>query len=379
MTSSEHESLRHDAINTIRFLSVDAVERAKSGHPGAPMGMAAMAYTLWTRHLRFDPMDPKWADRDRVVLSNGHASMLLYSMLYLTGYDLSLDDLKNFRQWGSKTPGHPEYGFTPGVEVTTGPLGQGFANAVGMAIAEQFLASTFNKGAHHVVDHHTYVFMGDGCMMEGITSEAASLAGHLELGKLIAIYDDNSITIDGTTRISFTEDVARRFKSYGWHVEEVADGNDVESIDLALRRAKSKEEKPSLIICKTHIGFGSPHKQDTSKAHGSPLGKDEVRLTKEHLGWPLEPEFYLPDGVLEFYRACGVRSALRHEAWQGVLNRYEEEEPELSQAFRNALGGTPETGWEDLIKPYSPSDGAVATRNVSSRVLNALASSSVLK
>ena len=294
-------ALQERCIETIRFLAVDGVQKANSGHPGMPMGAAAVAYTLFTRHLRYDPADPQWPNRDRFVLSAGHASMLLYSMLHLTGYDLTMDDLKAFRQWGSRTPGHPEFGHTAGVETTTGPLGQGVANAVGMAVAERFLAATYGD----VMDHYTYVLAGDGCMMEGISSEAASFAGHQQLGKLILLYDDNHITIDGSTDLAFTEDVCKRFEAYGWHVQKVADGNDVEAIDAAITAAKAETGKPSIIAVRTHIGCGSPNKQDKAAAHGAPLGADEVKLTKEACDWPLDPEFFVPDDVREAFLAAG--------------------------------------------------------------------------
>jgi transketolase len=280
-------------INTIRMLAVDAVQKANSGHPGLPMGDAPIAYVLWTRFMNYNPRDPQWVNRDRFVLSAGHGSMLLYAMLYLTGYDVSLDDLKSFRQWGSITPGHPEHGLTPGVETTTGPLGQGFANGVGMAIAEQYLAATFNTPGNAIIDHYTYAIVSDGDLMEGIASEAASLAGHLKLGKLIYLYDNNHISLDGPTSWTFTENVGQRFEAYGWHVQEVSDGNDVEAIDAAIRAAQAETGRPSLIMVRTIIGYGSPNKAGTSAAHGSPLGAEEVALTKENLGWPPEPAFYL--------------------------------------------------------------------------------------
>jgi transketolase len=360
-------------INTIRFLAVDGVEKANSGHPGAPMGMAAIAYTLWTKHMRFDPKAPEWFDRDRFILSNGHASMLLYSMLHLTGYDLSLDDLKNFRQWGSKTPGHPERGFTPGVEVTTGPLGQGFANAVGMGIADTFLSSTFNKEDLPVAGHYTYVFCGDGCLMEGITSEAASLAGHLELGKLIYFYDSNHITIDGKTDITFTEDVALRFKSYGWQVLVVKDGNNVEEIDQAIIAAKQDKHRPSMIICDTVIGYGSPHRAGTSKAHGSPLGKDEMKATKEAMGWPLEPTFYVPDEALTVFRKAGQNGSEMADDWRKRLAQYREKYPNDAKAFEDAINMRLPEGWDKNMPVFKPSDGPMATRNAGGKALNSLA------
>lgn len=354
------------------MLSADGVEKANSGHPGAPMGMAAMAYTLWTRHLRFDPTRPDWFDRDRFILSNGHASMLLYSMLHLTGYDLSLEDLKNFRQWGSKTPGHPERGFTPGVEVTTGPLGQGFANAVGMAIADSFLGATFNKEDIPVVGHYTYVFCGDGCLMEGITSEAASLAGHLELGGLICIYDDNGISIDGSTDLTFTEDVAKRFESYGWQVLGPIAGNDIDALDRAIQEAKLDHRRPTMIIAHTNIGFGSPNRQDTSKAHGAPLGKDEMKLTKEKLGWPLEPMFHLPEEALDVFRRAGKRGAEFYEEWHTRMDQYAKSYPEDAATLSLAIEGKLPVGWDADLPSYKPSDGPIATRNVGSKALNAI-------
>ncbi|HEY3874550.1 MAG TPA: transketolase [Candidatus Kapabacteria bacterium] len=381
-TQMSKEELDQLCVNTIRFLAVDAVEKAKSGHPGAPMGLAPVAYVLWTRHLRFNPNDPNWADRDRFLLSNGHASMLHYAMLHLTGFDLTIDDLKQFRQFGSKTPGHPERGVTPGIEVTTGPLGQGFANAVGLAVAEQFLASTFNhppapvlkrRGSNGIVDHHTYVFMGDGCMEEGITSEAASLGGHLELGKLIAFYDDNGISIDGDTNITFTENVGKRYEAYHWHVQTVEEPNDLESVDRAIAIAKSVLDKPSLIICRTHIGYGSPNKQDTGKAHGNPLGKDEVILTKQHLGWPLEPDFYVPDEALEVFRSAGKRGTKSHDEWNERFEDYKRENPNDATALTNAWSRILPDGWDAELLAMKPSDGPVATRTVGGKAMNIIA------
>jgi transketolase len=288
-------SLDELCINAIRVLAMDAVQRAESGHPGTPMGLAPLAYVLWTRRLRYNPADPAWVNRDRLILSAGHASLLLYSVLHLTGYDLALDELERFRQWGSKAPGHPEHGVTPGVEATTGPLGQGIGNAVGMALAEAHLAAVFNRPGHPVIDHRTYFIASDGDLMEGVSHEAAALAGHLRLGKLIGFYDDNRITIEGPTALAASTDAGRRFEAYGWQVQRVADGNDPEAIDAAIGAAMEAENRPSLIILRTHIGYGSPHKQDTAEAHGSPLGQEEVRLTKEQLGWPSLEPFYLPD------------------------------------------------------------------------------------
>ncbi|HET6402049.1 MAG TPA: transketolase [Candidatus Kapabacteria bacterium] len=369
-------------VNTIRFLAVDAVEKAKSGHPGAPMGLAPVAYVLWTRHLRFDPRDPHWFNRDRFMLSNGHASMLHYALLHLTGYDLTLDDLKQFRQFGSKTPGHPERGDTPGIEVTTGPLGQGFANAVGMAIAEQFLASTFNhppapalerRGSANVIDHHTYVFMGDGCMEEGITSEAASLAGHLQLGKLIAFYDSNDITIDGSTNITFTEDVAKRYEAYHWHVIDVPEPNDLESVDHAIHVAKSVLDKPSLIVCHTHIGYGSPNKQDTNKAHGNPLGKDEVILTKQYLGWPLEPTFLVPPEAAKIFQEAGERGTKTHSEWNELFSDYQKAYQKDAKTLTHAIERIFPDGWDDDLPVYKPAEGPVATRTTGGKVMNIIA------
>jgi transketolase len=372
-TPEASPELEQLCINTIRFLAVDAVQKANSGHPGAPMGMAAIAYTLWTKHLRFNPKNPGWANRDRFVLSNGHASMLLYSMLYLTGYDVSIDDLKNFRQLGSKTPGHPELGITPGVEVTTGPLGQGFANGVGLGIAEQFLRSTFNRAGHDILDHRTYVFCGDGCLEEGISSEAASLAGHLELGKLIYFYDSNQITIDGSTRIAFTEDVHQRFEAYRWHVEEVYDGNDVESIDKAIRSAQGVLDRPSIIICHTHIGYGSPNRVDTPKAHGAPLGKEEVALTKQHLHWPLSPEFLVPEEALAIFRIAGKRGEALEKNWNEQFAKFQSAFPDVAAQLTLALSGALADGWDSELPTFDPKDGQVSTRTAGNKVMNAIA------
>jgi transketolase len=321
------------AVNTLRFLAVDAVEAAGSGHPGLPMGGAPMAYVLWTRFLRHSPSAPQWLDRDRFVLSAGHGSMLLYALLYLCGYDLPLAEIRNFRQWGSMTPGHPEYGHTPGVETTTGPLGQGFANAVGMAIAERRLAAEFNRPGFNLVDHYTYVYCGDGCLMEGVTAEAASLAGHLKLGRLICLYDDNRITIDGSTEITFTEDVALRFTAYGWQVLRVNDGTDLDAIAAALDLARSEPARPSLIMVRTEIGYGSPGKQGTAEAHGSPLGAEETRLAKETLGWPPEPLFYVPQEVREHFAAVKEGLEQYRLAWDELFAGYRRQYPEEAARF----------------------------------------------
>ena len=376
-----NESITEDeldqlCINTIRFLAVDAVQKANSGHPGAPMGLATVAYTLWTRHLRFNPKNPEWFDRDRFILSNGHASMLLYAMLYLTGYDLSLDDIKQFRQWGSKTAGHPERGLAPGVEVTTGPLGQGFTNGVGMGVAEQFLRSTFNKPGHEIIDHHTYVFCGDGCLEEGVTSEAASFAGHHELGKLIYFYDSNHITIDGSTNLTFTEDVHKRFEAYNWHVLEVHDAStNIDAIDHAIRQAKQELDRPTLIICHTHIGYGSPNRQDSAKAHGNPLGKDEVILTKEHLGWPTLPDFYAPEAALTHFRTALDRGKELESNWVAKFEAYGKAFPDLALQLSSAIKHELSDGWDKNIPTFLPKDGPIATRISASKVLNAMAAS----
>jgi transketolase len=360
-------------INTVRFLSVDAVQKAKSGHPGMPLGAAPMAYVLWTRLLKHNPRNPGWFDRDRFVLSAGHGSMLLYSLLYLTGYDLSLDDIKQFRQFGSKTPGHPERGHTPGVEVTTGPLGQGFANAVGMAIAEAQLAARYNRPGFEVIDHATYAIASDGDLMEGVASEAASLAGHLRLGKLTCLYDDNYVTLAAGTDITFSEDRARRFEAYGWHTVSVQDGNDLAAIDAALGAARAETARPSLILVRTHIGYGSPNKQDTFEAHGSPLGVDEVRLTKQNLGWPTEPAFLVPEEALAHFREAVSRGAHDEAASNDRMTAYAKAFPELAQELRRTLRGELPPGW-DADMPVFPADAkGIATRVASGKVMNAIA------
>ena len=366
-------TLRHQAINTIRTLSMDAVQAANSGHPGAPMGAAPMAYVLWTRHLRHNPADPAWPDRDRFVLSAGHASMLLYSLLHLTGYDLPLDEIRNFRQWGSKTPGHPEYGLTPGVETTTGPLGSGVANAVGMAIAERMLAARFNRPGHDIVDHRTYAFVSDGDLMEGIASEASSLAGTLGLGKLTFLYDDNEISIEGSTDLAFQEDVGERFAAYGWHVQHV-DGDDLEAVDAALCAAQDVEDRPSILVVATEIAHGSPNKAGSAAAHGAALGEDEVRLTKEVYGWPLEPAFHVPEEALAEFRVALEQGASRQAAWQERFEAYARAFPDEAAEWRRGVAGDLPEGWEAHLPAFSPDDGAMATRAASGKVLNALAS-----
>lgn len=359
-------------INTIRFLAVDGVQKANSGHPGLPMGAAPMAYVLWTRFLKHNPLDPKWIDRDRFILSAGHGSMLLYALLYLTGYDLPLEQLQSFRQWESLTPGHPEYGLTPGVETTTGPLGQGFSNGVGMAIAEQYLAAMFNTPKQTVIDHYTYAIVSDGDLMEGVTSEAASLAGHLKLGKIIYLYDDNHISIEGGTDLAFTEDVGKRFEAYHWHVQRVADGNDLDAIERAIIAAQAEKDRPSLIMVRTMIGYGSPNKAGTSEVHGSPLGDDEVRLTKENLGWPLEPKFYVPDDVLPYFRQAVEAGRSRQTEWQARCDRWMQANPDQAEAWHQMFSGHLPDGWDRSL-PVFPTDKPVATRNASGKVLNAIA------
>ncbi len=360
-------------INTIRTLAMDAVQAANSGHPGTPMALAPIAYLLYTRHLRHSPRHPDWPDRDRFVLSCGHASMLLYASLHLAGYDLSLEDLKHFRQWGSRTPGHPEHGLTPGVETTTGPLGQGFANGVGMAIAEAHLAARFNRPGHEIVNHWTYAIASDGDLMEGISHEAASLAGHLKLGKLVYLYDDNHITIEGSTDLAFSEDVAQRFAGYGWHVQRVADGNDLAALDAAILAAKAEAARPSLILVRTHIGYGSPHKQDTAEAHGSPLGAEEIALTKAAYGWPVDAQFLVPEEVRTHFGRCVERGAQLHAEWDGRRTAYARALPDLAAEWRAALAGELPAGWERALPAFKPEDGSLATRSWSQRVINAIA------
>jgi len=367
------EKLAELSINTIRLLSVDAVQKANSGHPGLPMGAAPMAYVLWQRHMRHNPKNPQWPDRDRFVLSGGHGSMLLYSMLHLTGYDLSLDELKTFRQIGSRAPGHPESFLTPGVEATTGPLGQGAANAVGMAIAERFLAGRYNKPDHTIVDHFTYAMVGDGDMMEGITHEAAALAGHLKLGKLIWLYDDNRISLDGPTSLAFTEDVAQRFAAYGWQVLKVEQGDtDIDGIDRAIAVAKAETDRPSLIMVHTTIGFGSPKKAGTSEAHGSPLGPDEVRATKKNLGWDPEKSFYVPDEALAHLRSAIDRGAKSEAEWQKRFAVWAAQNPDLAKEWDMALKGELPAGWESALPVFTPKDD-IATRQSGGKVLAAIA------
>ncbi|MBI4765303.1 MAG: transketolase [Deltaproteobacteria bacterium] len=360
-------------VNTIRMLAVDAVQKANSGHPGMPMGAAPMAYVLWTRFLKHNPRNPDWPDRDRFVLSAGHGSMLLYSMLHLTDYDLSLEDLKAFRQWGSKTPGHPEYRHTPGVETTTGPLGQGFANGVGMAMAERFLAARFNRPEFPIVDHFTYAIVSDGDLMEGVSHEAASLAGHLKLGKLIYLYDDNHISIEGNTDISFTENRLARFKAYDWHVQQVEDGNDLKAIRKAIGKAQAETGRPSLIAVRTCIGCGSPNKQDTAAAHGEPLGPEEVKLTKENIGWPLDPAFHIPEEAQKVFRKSIKSREKKEKTWKNLFASYAKAYPDLAEDYKRVMNGDLPEDWEQGI-PVFPADAkGMATRAASGTVLNGLA------
>lgn len=360
-------------INTIRTLSMDAVEKAKSGHPGTAMALAPVAYVLWTQFMRYNPQNPRWPDRDRFVLSAGHASMLLYSLLYLAGYDLSLDDIRSFRQWGSKTPGHPEHSLNMGIETTTGPLGQGFGNGVGMAMAERHLAARFNRPGHEIVNHSVYALCSDGDLMEGVASEAASLAGHLGLSKLIYIYDDNHITIEGKTDLAFSEDVAKRFDAYGWQVQSVEDGNDLDAIARAVEVAQDETERPSLIILRTHIAYGSPNKQDTAAAHGAPLGAEEVRQTKENLGWPPDKDLFVPDEALHhFRRLIGERKRAESE-WQESFAAYKKAFPDLARQWERIMRGDLPTGWDQEVPEFAPDQGTMATRVASGKVLNGLA------
>jgi len=375
MTSEPQSDTTLDqlCINTIRFLAVDAVQKANSGHPGMPMGAAPMAYLLWTRFLKHNPAHPGWFDRDRFVLSAGHASMLLYALLHLTGYDLPLEEIRRFRQWQSRTPGHPERGRTPGVEVSTGPLGQGFGNAVGMALAEAHLAARYNRPGFPVLDHHTFVMASDGDLMEGVASEAASLAGHLRLGKLICLYDDNRTSLSASTGICFTEDRAARFAAYGWQVLTVEDGNDLDAIERALNSAKNETERPSLVLVRTHIGFGSPGKQDSFEAHGSPLGPEEVRLAKERLGWPLEPDFLIPEAALGLFRGALSRGGAAEQQWDAFLSGYVREYPELARELRQVMEGELAAGWQDAIPEFPADPKGIATRVAAGKALSAVA------
>ncbi len=366
------QTLEQLCVNTIRMLAIDGVQKANSGHPGMPMGMADGAFVIWTQFLRHNPRNLHWFNRDRFVLSAGHGSMLLYSLLHLTGYDVSLDDLKHFRQWGSITPGHPEVGLTPGVETTTGPLGQGFANGVGFAIAEAFLAATFNREGFDVVDHYVYGIVSDGDLMEGISHEAASLAGHLQLGKIIYLYDDNHISIDGSTDLAFTEDRMARFRAYGWHVQAV-DGHNRAEIAAAIKAAQAVTDQPSIIACRTHIGYGSPNKQDTAGVHGSPLGAEEIALTKKALGWQWDEPFTVPDVARDFFRQAVAQGAARESAWRERFAAYEAAFPAEAAALKRAIAGELPAGWADALPTFTPADAPLATRSASGKTLNALA------
>jgi len=370
LNQSEIDNL---CINTIRTLAMDAIEKAKSGHPGAPMGLAPAVYVLWAKFLKHNPSNPDWYDRDRFILSGGHASMLLYSILYLTGYDVTLSDIKKFRQWKSKTPGHPEFRCTPGVETTTGPLGQGFANAVGMAMAERHHAAVFNRGDYNIVDHFTYVVCGDGDIMEGISSEAASMAGHFGLSKLICLYDDNKISIEGNTDIAFTENVALKFEALNWHVQKVEKGNDPDIIADAIEKAKNETSKPSIILLRTNIAFGSPNKQDTADAHGAPLGEEEVRLTKKNLNWPKDAVFHVPEKVLAHLNKCVNEGQKKEAVWDEKFTEYSRKFSAVAKEFNASLQGLLNEKWDSKIPDFSKQDNPIATRAASGKVLNAIA------
>jgi len=370
---SEQASLDQRCINTIRFLTADAVQKAKSGHPGMPMGAAAMAYVLWMKHLKHSPKDPLWVDRDRFILSAGHGSMLLYALLHLTQYDLSLSELQSFRQWGSKTAGHPEGHLMPGVEVTTGPLGQGISNAVGMALAEAHLAARYNRPNFRIVDHYTYVIASDGDLMEGVSSEACSLAGHLALDKLIVLFDDNRVSLSGSTDLTFTEDIGKRFEAYGWHVHKVEDGNNISAVDASLNVAKKETSKPSLICVQTVIGYGSPNKQGTFGIHGSPLGQDELLAAKKNLGWATEPDFFIPEDVSKHFRRALSDGKTKKAEWEANLMQYREAYPELAEEFNRRMGGELPVGWEAGLPTFQADTKGIATRKASETVLQALA------
>jgi transketolase len=372
---TETQTLEELCINTIRILSADAVQQANSGHPGMPMGAAAMAYTLWTKFLKFNPKNPAWFDRDRFVLSAGHGSMLLYSLLHLTGYDLPLEELKRFRQWGSKTPGHPERGHTPGVEVSTGPLGQGFGNGVGMAIAEAWLAARFNRPGHNIIDHYTYAICGDGDLMEGITQEAASLAGHLHLSKMIYLYDQNHISLAGGTDVSFTENVAERFDAYGWHTRAVPDGNDTEEVARAIEEARAETARPSLILVRTHIGFGSPNRHDNFSAHGNPLGDEELQATKKNLGWPTMDKFFLPKEAVDEFRKAVPKGADAERGWKDRFEAYRKAYPKEAAELESFIEGKMPENWKAGLPSWKPSDKPIATRKAGGDALNAIAKS----
>jgi transketolase len=372
MNPKLNRELKNLCINTIRILSADAVQNANAGHPGLPMGAAAMAFTLWTQFLKHNPRNPQWFDRDRFVLSGGHGSMLLYSLLYLTGYDLPLDEIKHFRKWGSKAAGHPERGLAPGVEVTTGPLGQGFANGVGLAIAEAWLAARYNRLGHKIVDHYTYAICGDGDLMEGVSQEAASLAGHLRLGKLIYLYDQNHISLAGATEIDFTEDVARRFEAQGWHTRMVPDGNNTEDVATAILEAQAEDQRPSLILARTHIGYGSPHKQDNFTAHGDPLGEDELQATKKALGWPTMEKFYLPEDAVDYFRQAVPHGAQMEDEWRKKFDAYKQAFPKEAAEFESLVNGKLPENWDADLPKWRPTDKPIPTRAAGGEVMNAL-------
>lgn len=371
--NTKAQTLEQTAIDTVRILSVDAVQKANSGHPGAPMGLASVGHVLWAESLNYNPHNPEWANRDRFILSNGHACMLQYSYLYLTGYDITLNNLKNFRQLNSKAAGHPEYGLCPGIEVTTGPLGQGFANGVGFAIAQKYMAARYNKPGFDIFNYKIYAICSDGDLMEGVASEAASLAGHLRLGNMIYLYDDNHITIEGNTNLAFDEDVAQRFEAYGWHVQALADGNDLDALSAAIKNAQQETNRPSLIKVRTHIGYGSPNKADTANAHGSPLGEDEVRLVKKHFGFDPDKYFEVPDKVLEFYRDKGKRGIEKEKQWNHLYADYKTKFPELAAEYELLSSGKLPEEWKDKLPVFKAGDEKIATRKASGKVLNAIA------
>jgi transketolase len=373
LMSLDKMTLDELCITTIRTLSMDAVQQANSGHPGTPMALAPVAYTLLKKFLRFNPKNPNWANRDRFVLSAGHASMLLYSMLHISGYDLSLDEIKNFRQWGSKTPGHPEYHLTPGVETTTGPLGQGVANTVGMAMAQRWLASRFNRPGYEIFNFNIFAIAGDGCMMEGVSSEAASLAGHLGLSNIVWIYDNNNITIEGNTALAFTEDVATRFMAYGWNVQRVGDANDTGLLSRAIEVALKQKDRPSLIIVDSHIAYGAPNKQDTHGAHGEPLGDEEIRLTKQRYGWPENEKFLVPAGVKEFTNLCTQRGQQLEDEWNTQFAAYAKEYPDLAAEWELMAAGKLPEGWDKDLPVFPADEKGIASRDSSSKVLAAVA------
>ena len=371
--ASYPDNIEQLGINTARLLAIDGVQKANSGHPGLPLGASPMGHVLWAHYMRYDPQHPNWPNRDRFVLSAGHGCMLQYSFLYLTGYDLTIDDLKNFRQLHSKTPGHPEYGLLDGIDVTTGPLGQGFANGVGFAIAQQHLAARYNKPGFDLFDYKIFAICSDGDMMEGVTSEAASLAGHLKLGNLIYLYDDNHISIEGNTALTFDEDVAKRFEAYKWHVQVVEDGNDIEAISAAVKNAKEETTRPSLIKVRTHIGYGSPNKVDTASAHGSPLGADEVKLVKKNFGFDPEQSFFVPDEVLSYYREIGKKGEELVKKWDELFAAYKQQFPDLAASYESEERGELPAGWCDDLPLFKVVDGGIATRKASGKVLNAIA------